>query len=92
MGLCVRTNSPHCLALADFDQDGDVDAATCAYESKVAAWFENDGKGEFATHLLDENQCAYDIRAIDMDDDGDLDVLVAGQLSQNVVWYANPLK
>ena len=84
--------SPHCLAVADFDQDGDVDATTCAYESKIAAWFENDGKGKFETHLLDENQCAYDIRAVDMDGDGDLDVLVAGQLSKNVVWYANPLK
>ena len=84
--------SPHCLALADFDQDGDIDATTCAYESKIAAWFESDGQGQFETHLLDENQCAYDIRAVDMDGDGDLDVLVAGQLSKNVVWYANPLK
>lgn len=84
--------SPHCLATADFDQDGDIDATTCAYDSKVAAWFENDGHGVFQTHILDNNQCAYDIRAIDMDDDGDQDILVAGQLSRNIVWYQNPLK
>ncbi len=84
--------SPHCLAVADLDQDGDIDAATCAYESRIAAWFENDGKGTFQTHLLDENQCAYDIRVVDIDGDTDLDILVAGQLSKNVVWYENPLK
>lgn len=81
--------SPHCLAVADLDGDGDSDAATCAYESKVAAWFENDGHGVFRTHLLDEDQCAYDMRAVDMDRDGDLDILVAGQLSKNIVWYEN---
>lgn len=82
--------SPHCLTIADFDQDGDIDAATCAYESRIAAWFENDGKGAFKTHILDEDQAAYDIRSVDMDSDGDLDILIAGQRSKNVVWYENP--
>ncbi len=84
--------SPHCLAVVDFDLDGDLDAATCGYDSKIAAWFENDGKGTFTRHILDRNQCAYDIRAVDMDRDGDLDILIAGQLSKNVVWYENPVK
>ena len=74
------------------DGDGDIDAATCAYESKIAAWFENDGKGNFKTHIVAENQAAYDIRAIDMDADQDLDLLIAGQGSNNVVWLENPAK
>jgi len=84
--------SPHCLQVVDMDGDGDMDAATCAYVSRVAAWFENDGKGNFTTHVVSDDQAAYDIRAVDMDGDEDLDLLIAGQLSQNVVWYENPLK
>jgi hypothetical protein len=81
---------PHCLAVADLDADGDVDAATCAFGDQVTMWFENDGRGKFLSHLVGDNQAAYDIRAVDLDLDGDLDLLVAGQQSNNVVWYANP--
>ena len=84
--------SPHCLQIGDIDNDGDLDAATCAYLSRKAAWFENDGKGKFTTHIINADQCAYDIRLVDMDNDNDLDVLIAGQQSKNVVWYENPLK
>ena len=85
-------DGPHCLTVSDFDGDGDLDAATCAKESKMTAWFENNGKGIFTTHVLDDNQAAYDIRSIDMDLDGDIDLLVAGQTSKNVVWYENRMK
>ncbi|MDA0841163.1 MAG: VCBS repeat-containing protein [Planctomycetota bacterium] len=82
----------HCLQVMDMDEDGDIDAATCAYGSRIAAWFENDGKGNFKTHVVARDQAAYDIRAVDMDLDGDLDLLIAGQDSNNVVWYENPRK
>lgn len=81
---------PHCLQVVDLDGDGDIDAATCAKDDQIAAWFENDGKGNFDTHIIGREQAAYDIRAVDMDSDKDLDLLVAGQASQNVVWYENP--
>lgn len=80
---------PHSLAVGDIDGDGDMDAVTCAKDSFIAAWFENDGKGNFTTHHINEDQAAYDIRLVDMDGDGDLDVLIAGQASNNVVWYEN---
>ncbi len=83
---------PHCLQVVDMDDDGDIDAATCAYGSQIAAWFENDGKGNFKTHIVATEQAAYDIRAVDIDQDKDLDLLIAGQQSQNVVWYENPRK
>ena len=80
---------PHSLAVGDIDGDGDIDAATCAKDSYIAAWFENDGKGKFTTHHIYEDQAAYDIRLVDMDGDEDLDLLIAGQNSKNVVWYEN---
>jgi hypothetical protein len=83
---------PHCLAVIDLDGDGDIDAATCAKDDQVAAWFENDGKGNFTTHVIGTEQAAYDIRAVDMDGDSDIDLLIAGQVSQNVVWYENPTR
>ena len=73
--------------LADLDRDGDLDGATCAYESAMLVWFENDGKGLFTTHVISKNQQAYDLVARDVDGDGDLDLVVAGQRSENVVWY-----
>ncbi|MFV0442474.1 MAG: FG-GAP repeat domain-containing protein [Planctomycetaceae bacterium] len=83
---------PHCLTVADLDADGDLDAATCAKDSRKAVWFRNDGQGNFAMHLIGDDQAAYDIRSSDIDNDGDLDLLVAGQTSKNVVWYENPLR
>lgn len=81
---------PHCLGVVDMDNDGDVDVVTCAFGSKLAAWFENDGRGQFQTHIVGRDQEAYDIRTVDIDADGDLDLLVAGRGSKNVVWYENP--
>jgi hypothetical protein len=88
---------PHSLAVGDIDNDGDVDAVTCSavYDGSKptgVAWFENDGKGRFRTHLIAASQASYDTRLADIDGDGDLDVLVAGQDSRNVVWFENRLK
>jgi len=84
--------NPHCLTVADLDEDGDLDAASCGYADRIAAWYENDGSGDFKVHDLDRDQESYDIRSVDMDGDGDLDLLLAGRGSQNVVYYENPLR
>jgi len=76
-------------ALADINGDGKPDVVTVAKDSRIAAWFENDGKGHFTQHRISGDQSAYDIRLVDMDGDGDLDLLVAGFESNNVVWYEN---
>jgi hypothetical protein len=81
---------PHSLDKGDIDGDGDIDFVTVAKDSFIAAWFENDGKGNFTKHHIYEDQAAYDVKLADIDGDGKLDVLVAGQGSGNVVWYRNP--
>ena len=83
---------PHDLTVADHDQDGDLDAATCGYGSERVMWYENDGRGNFTSHILDSAQQSYDLRSVDMDRDGDLDLLNAGRGTNNVAWYENPLK
>jgi hypothetical protein len=83
---------PHSLTVADFDNDGDIDAASCGYESKRMMLYLNDAHGNFKLHELDDDQESYDLRGIDMDGDGDVDLLNAGRGSKNVTWYENPLK
>ena len=92
MGHRERIGGPHSLAIGDIDGDGSVDAVTAAKDTRIVAWFQNDGKGGFTQRNIWEDQAAYDIRLVDMDGDGDLDVLVAGQESSNVAWYENKLK
>ncbi len=86
-------DTPHSLAIADMDLDGDVDVVACSASLDGAAvWYENNGQGEFQAHVVDRLQSSYDVRLLDMDNDNDMDILVAGHESENIVWYANPIK
>ena len=84
---------PHCLAVADFDLDGDPDLTTCGSEiDGDVVWYENDGSAGFVRHDVGAEQSSYDVRATDMDGDGDYDLLHAGHKNKNIIWYENPLK
>ncbi len=83
-------DSTHSTDFGDIDGDGDIDMSTVGYESKLAVWYENDGKGNFTRHVLHRNQMGYDTMITDLNGDGANDILVAGQRSQNVVWFMNP--
>lgn len=83
-------DSTHATDFGDIDGDGDIDMSTVGYESRLAVWYENDGKGNFVRHVLSRDQMAYDTMITDLDGDGDNDILVAGQRSENVVWFENP--
>lgn len=88
----LEIKSPHTLVLADLDEDGDLDGASCGFESLRVSLYMNDGKGAFERTDLDLNQQSYDLRTVDMDGDGDLDLLNAGRGTGNVAWYENPLR
>ncbi|MBG71245.1 MAG: hypothetical protein CMN06_14280 [Roseibacillus sp.] len=81
---------PHSTDFGDIDGDGDIDLSSVGFGSKLAAWYENDGRGKFTRHVLSRNQMAYDTMITDLNGDGDMDILVAGQQSENVIWFENP--
>jgi len=79
---------PHSLVVQDLDGDGDIDGAACGSQKDgVAAWYENDGKGNFTRHVVAKQKGSYDMRAYDMDGDGDLDFLIAGHGDRDIVWF-----
>ena len=82
---------PHALAIGDFDSDGDIDVAVASFTAFVVRWYENDGKGIFASHDIDtgNKQQAYDLKSVDLDRDGRLDLILAGRETRNAVWYQN---
>lgn len=57
----------------------------------LVLWFENDGKGHFRRHTIDDlhGQEAYDLKIADLDGDGRRDILLAGRRSRNVVCCRN---
>lgn len=67
------------IKTADIDNDGDIDIYASMYEGDLR-WFENDGAGNFESHLINDNEDAPNceaIEAIDVNGDGYLDMMVS---------------
>lgn len=79
----------HALDHADLDRDGDIDIAAGSYGEKIVVWYENDARGNFTRHVIDQGheQESYDLTIIDFDGDGKSDVILAGRRSNNAVFY-----
>jgi hypothetical protein len=93
-------DAPCHTTVIDLDQDGDQDILVAILGSVIATddhvgravWLENDGQGEFSTHvLLDDVRRVSDVQAGDLDGDGDLDVAVAefGYYRGGLWWLEN---
>ncbi len=83
--------TPHALACADFDGDGDIDVAAASFTALEVRWYENDGNGNFVTHTIDtgHQQQSYDMKTVDLDGDGRTDLILAGRETRNAVWFRN---
>jgi len=79
----------HALDHADLDGDGDIDIAAGSYGEKIVVWYENDGRGNFTRHVIDQGngQESYDLKITDIDGDGKPDVILGGRGSNNAVLY-----
>lgn len=72
------------IALADFDQDGDIDIVFVTEDDFINEYYWNNGNGTFseAAFPLPITQTSNAVLATDLDNDGDMDLLV-GNTGQN---------
>ncbi len=84
-------NASWSIAVADLDNDGDVDALSSASADDMIAWHANDGAGNFGPQqvisILADN--AWQVLTADIDMDGDNDVLSISHDDDKVAWYQN---
>ena len=77
----VTQYSMNNLDVADLDQDGDMDLVTSEHKGpdlSLQQW-ENDGKGQFTKHTLDQGKESHlGTQLTDLDGDGDLDMMSVG--------------
>lgn len=79
------------LAAADLDGDGDLDLTSCDTRGDALYWFENDGKGTFLRHFIQQKEAGWFERHAVGDINGDKrpDVIVVKNLDGHLVWFEN---
>lgn len=86
-----------CAALADYDQDGDIDVVAEIDTDPgntgpvTVQYFINNGSGVFSNGLIIGSLAAniQEVQARDFDSDGDLDVLFAESSNDQIGWIEN---
>ena len=79
------------VVLADFDNDGDLDAASIS-DSEYIAWYENiDGLGNFSDPIIiaENISLAYKMFVEDIDGDGDKDIFASMYFDGDLIWLEN---
>ncbi|MCA9726289.1 MAG: T9SS type A sorting domain-containing protein [Candidatus Eisenbacteria bacterium] len=87
------TPTNNAVAVADLDDDGDLDVVAAGVNAVAVAWYENiDGFGlSWAAHGLGQIPGASDVAIADLDGDGELDILASSpDLDFSfTVWFRN---
>ena len=66
------------VTVADIDGDGDVDVVGASYYDSSLRWFENDGKGDFKSHLISSSvNEGQGVAVADINNDGAPDIISA---------------
>jgi len=87
-GIMTGQGDSYDVEVADFDGDGDYDIVQAA-EDRVYL-FENDGSGNFTSHVIDNSTAyAFNLTVGDFDGDGDEDVALSDWGAGEVVIYRN---
>ena len=78
------------IVTEDLDGDGDIDVLAASRDQDRVSWFENDGVGGFAHHLVAAHvNHVTGIYAVDIDADGDVDVFSTIHLEDTIAWFEN---
>ncbi|GAB4167883.1 MAG: hypothetical protein Kow00108_00600 [Calditrichia bacterium] len=85
-------NRARTVDIKDFDGDGDEDLLIGVEGEQLFQWYENDGTGNFTSHLIDNLNYPYYVYGDDFDGDGDMDAFVSSHESGEVRWYKNNLQ
>lgn len=83
---------PFGVQAVDIDKDGDLDLTSAdALPHNSLYWFENDGKGKFERHYIQQNDPQRLERHMiaDVDADGDPDVVIVENLYGDLKWFEN---
>ena len=80
------------IGVADLDGDGHLDITAADADGRALYWFQNDGKGSFTRHLIQQHdpQPRLERHAIaDINGDGHPDVVIVENLEGDIKWFEN---
>src|SRR5690606_1556667 len=87
----IYSNGPRGIALADLEQDGDMDIFIAAITQDAFAWYENDGMGNFTPALISNDPInangAFAITTADINGDMVADIVTDANIADAFSWF-----